>query len=255
VRYRALAMPPPHHHLKRGQLKPLSLWAILVQEEAPSAGVTPIVWLLWTSLPITDLDAALRCVRWYSYRWLIERYHFVLKSGCRLEDLQLAEAARLERALATYCIVAWRLLWLTYEARQNPDTPCDRVLERSEWQALYCRIHKTSRPPATPPTLRQAVRWIAQLGGFLGRKADGEPGVQTIWLGLHHNLRVMMRRLGVGSRSTPELCSDSWSRDPFQGAPPVIRKRMLASLIFICSAIFLGRIRLSSSFSFQYLLL
>jgi hypothetical protein len=184
VRYRALAMQPPHHHLKRGQLKPLSLWAILVQEEAPSAGVTPIVWLLWTSLPITDLDAALRCVRWYSYRWLIERYHFVLKSGCRLEDLQLAEAARLERALATYCIVAWRLLWLTYEARQNPDTPCDRVLERSEWQALYCRIHKTSRPPATPPTLRQAVRWIAQLGGFLGRKADGEPGVQTIWLGL-----------------------------------------------------------------------
>ena len=176
----AAAAPSP----EAGQLKPLSLWAILVQEEAPPAGVTPIVWLLWTSLPITDLDAALRCVRWYSYRWLIERYHFVLKSGCRLEDLQLAAAARLERALATYCIVAWRLLWLTYEARQNPDTPCERALERSEWQALYCHIHKTSRPPATPPTLRQAVRWIAQLGGFLGRKWDGEPGVQTIWLGL-----------------------------------------------------------------------
>jgi hypothetical protein len=184
VRYLALQMQPPHHHSQRAQMQPLPLWAILVQEETPPAGVKPIVWLLWTSLPVADQDAALRCVRWYSYRWLIERYHFVLKSGCRLEELQLEEAARIERALATYCIVAWRLLWLTYEARQNPNTPCDRVLEPAEWQALYCRHHKTSRPPATPPTLRQAVRWIAQLGGFLGRKSDGEPGVQTIWLGL-----------------------------------------------------------------------
>lgn len=184
VRYTALTMQPPRHHLQRARLKPVQLWAILVQEEAPPAGVEPIVWLLWTSLPVTDLHAALRCVRWYSYRWLIERYHFVLKSGCRLEELQLQKAERIARALATYSIVAWRLLWLTYEARQNPDTPCDQVLEPAQWQSLYCRIHKTSRPPATPPTLRQAVRWIAQLGGFLGRKSDGEPGVQTIWLGL-----------------------------------------------------------------------
>jgi hypothetical protein len=184
VRYLTLAVQPPRHHLKQAEVQPIQLTAILVAEEAPPAGATPITWLLWTSLPITDLDAALRCVRWYSYRWLIERYHFVLKSGCRLEDLQLAEAERIQRALATYCIVAWRLLWLTYEARRSPDTPCDRVLEPAEWQSLYGRMHQTSRPPATPPTLRQAVRWIAQLGGFLGRKSDGEPGVQTIWLGL-----------------------------------------------------------------------
>lgn len=184
VRYLTLAVQPPRHHLKRATLQPVQLSAILVVEEAPPVGVTPIIWLLWTSLPVPDLDVALRCVRWYSYRWLIERYHFVLKSGCRLEDLQLETAERIQRALATYGIVAWRLLWLTHEARQNPDTPCDRVLEPAEWQSLYCRLHKTSRPPATPPTLRQAVRWIAQLGGFLGRTSDGEPGVQTIWLGL-----------------------------------------------------------------------
>jgi hypothetical protein len=184
VRYLTLAVQPPRHHLQRAGLQPVQLSAILVVEAAPPADVTPIVWLLWTSLPVTDLDEALRCVRWYSYRWLIERYHFVLKSGCRLEELQLAAAARIQRALATYCIVAWRLLWLTYQARQDPDSPCDRVLEPAEWQSLYSRIHQTSRPPATPPTLRQAVRWIAQLGGFLGRKSDGEPGVQTIWLGL-----------------------------------------------------------------------
>jgi hypothetical protein len=184
VRYLTLDIQPPRHHLKRTELKPVQMSAILVQEEAAPAEVKPIRWLLWTSLPVPDLDAALRCVRWYSDRWLIERYHFVLKSGCGLEKLQLEEAARIERALATYCIVAWRLLWLTHAARQTPDIPCDRVLNRPEWQALYCYIHKTSRPPTTPPTLRQAVRWIAQLGGFLGRKSDGEPGVKTIWLGL-----------------------------------------------------------------------
>jgi hypothetical protein len=98
--------------------------------------------------------------------------------------LQLETADRIQRALATYVIVAWRLLWITYEARYNPDQPCDTVLETHEWQALYCTVHKTSVPPPTPPTLHKCVRWIAQLGGFLGRKQDGEPGVKTIWQGL-----------------------------------------------------------------------
>jgi|GEM_PF-1700597 len=58
------------------------------------------------------------------------------------------------------------------------------VLETHEWQALYCTLHRTAKPPETPPTLRQAVHWIARLGGFLDRRSDGEPGVKTIWLGL-----------------------------------------------------------------------
>jgi len=186
VRYRSLAIEPPRCRKQRASLRPVCMQAVLVEEQMPPAGVTPVCWLLLTTLPVETVEDALRCVRWYSYRWLIERYHFVLKSGCRLEGLQLETAERLERALATYCIVAWRLLWLTHEARQHPSTPCNRVLEAHEWQSLYCRIHRTSQPPVVPPTLRQAMRWIAQLGGFLGRKSDGEPGVQTVWLGLRH---------------------------------------------------------------------
>lgn len=97
-------------------------------------------------------------------------------------DSQLENAERLKRALASYLIVAWRLLWLTYEARRRPEQPCSEVLETHEWQALYCFHHRTPHPPPRPPTLRQAVHWIARLGGFLGRRADGEPGVKTIWL-------------------------------------------------------------------------
>jgi len=81
-------------------------------------------------------------------------------------------------------MVAWRLLWLTYEARQSPDAPCDNVLESYEWQALYMTIHKTRKIPKKPPSLSDAVLWIARLGGFLARKGDGEPGVKVIWRGL-----------------------------------------------------------------------
>ncbi len=115
---------------------------------------------------------------------MIERYHYVLKSGCRLEQLQLETSDRIHRALATYTIVAWRLLWITYQARYCPDTPADTVLATYEWQSLYCTIHKTPLPPSSPPSLNTCVRWIAQLGGFLARKGDGEPGVKTLWQGL-----------------------------------------------------------------------
>lgn len=184
VRYLSVLIQPPRHHLQRAQLPPIRLQAILAEEEQAPPGVKPIVWLLLTSLPLSTLDEALCYLRWYSYRWLIERYHFTLKSGCRLEQLQLEMGARIRRALATYCIVAWHLLWLTYEARRQPDLACSVALQTHEWQALYCIIHQTPVPPSTPPTLRQAVHWIARLGGFLDRRADGEPGVKTIWLGL-----------------------------------------------------------------------
>lgn len=141
-------------------------------------------WLLLTTLAVSCFEDVVECLRWYSYRWLIERYHFVLKSGCRLEQLQLETGERIQRALATYTIVAWRFLWITYLARYHPETPADTVLATHEWQALYCTIHKTSTPPVSPPSLNTCVRWISQLGGFLARKGDGEPGVKTIWQGL-----------------------------------------------------------------------
>ncbi|MCB0180962.1 MAG: IS4/IS5 family transposase, partial [Anaerolineae bacterium] len=80
-------------------------------------------------------------------------------------------------------VVAWRLLWLTYLGRINPDLPCSVALDPAEWQALYCFIHKTPLVPQQPPSIHQALSWIAQLGGFLGRKSDGSPGVKVLWRG------------------------------------------------------------------------
>jgi len=197
VRAAALALRPPRHHRERAALAPVPVAAVLAAEEAPPAGVAPIRWLLVTTLPVADLADAVRCVDWYKRRWLIERYHFVLKSGCRVERLQLQTADRLERALATYAVVAARVLWLTHRARADPDAACTVVLARHEWEALSCAVHRVPTPPAAPPSLRQAVRWIAQLGGFLGRTRDGEPGAQTVWRGLRRlaDLAAMYRLL------------------------------------------------------------
>lgn len=184
LRFTTLEIQVPLHHIRRSQLEPVKLQVILADEENPPTGVSRISWLLLTSLEVNNFDDAERCVRWYTYRWLIERYHYVLKSGCGIEKLQLETARRIHMALATFSIVAWRLLWLTYEARFNPDTPCDTVLEACEWQSLCATINKNPIPPQKPPSLREAVRMIATLGGFLGRKGDGEPGVKTIWRGL-----------------------------------------------------------------------
>ncbi len=192
VRYGSVEIQPPHHHKRRTQLQPITLNAILVEEEEPPAGVEPVRWLLLTTLAVDSLDAAKQVILWYSFRWLIERYHYVLKSGCHIEKLQLETADRIQRALATYCVVAWRLLWLTYEARRHPDAPCSGALTDEEWQCLFHATHPSTPLPEQPPSLHEAVRWIAQLGGFLGRKRDGEPGVKTIWRGLRRLADIMI---------------------------------------------------------------
>ncbi len=183
VRVTKLWLQPPGH-LQSQLTQAIEVHVILAVEEHPPAGSKPISWLLLTTLDVKDFSKACQCLKWYSYRWLIERYHYCLKSGCRIEELQLENGERIQRALATYAIVAWRLLWLTYLARKNPERTVEGILEPNEWQALYCKIHKTNKPPLEVPSLGECVRWIAQLGGFLGRKGDGDPGIQTLWRGL-----------------------------------------------------------------------
>jgi hypothetical protein len=183
LRWTSLRLKPPRQRKGQHTLSAVPLQGVVAEEQQAPPGVQPICWLLLTTLPIVSREDAVQMVAWYTRRWLVERYHFVLKSGCRVEALQLETAGRLERALATYCIVAWRLLWLTYAARLMPTAPCSVALQPAEWQALYCTVHTTTVPPTAPPPLADAIQWIAQLGGFLGRTQDGPPGVRVLWRG------------------------------------------------------------------------
>ena len=173
---------PPHR--KKENLQPPTLTALLVREESSPNDEEPIEWMLLTTLSVTAMEQALQCLTWYTYRWRIERYHYILKSGCQIEKLQLETKDRMTRAVAVYSIVATRLLWLTYQARETPEAPCTVVLRESEWKALYVAKHKSTSLPKHPPNLQTAVLWIAKLGGFLGRKHDGNPGLKVLWKGL-----------------------------------------------------------------------
>jgi hypothetical protein len=184
IGWTTLQLLPPSDYPGRASAPRPSVQLVVVEEREPPIGVKPLRWLLWTTLPVTHWEEAVAVVEAYRARWLVERYHYVLKSGCGIEQLQLEAADRLERALALWSVVAWRLLFLTYQARERGEESCARVFATHEWQALVCTIQQTTEVPSEPPTLREAVRMVAQLGGFLGRKGDGEPGVKTIWRGL-----------------------------------------------------------------------
>lgn len=182
VRIAQVVLKPPRQGTNGQGLPRIQLSAVWVRErgEVPK-GEQRVEWLLLATWPVEDLKAALECVEMYAHRWKVERYHYVLKSGCRIERLQLETADRLERALALYSFVAWRLLWLTYQARRRGSGPCTQALEDDEWRVLLAVSRVRQR--RDPPTLAEAIRLIAGFGGFQGRKGDGEPGVKAIWQG------------------------------------------------------------------------
>jgi len=162
---------------------PLEISVVLAREEAPPPGEKPVEWWLLTNEAIATLEEACLRVSWYRRRWLAEIFFRILKSGCRVEALQLATVERLERALAVCLIIAWRILHLMTLGRDCPHLPCEVVFAAEEWQAAWL-IAKREPPPKEPPALGEMIRMVAGFGGFLGRKGDGHPGPKALWEGM-----------------------------------------------------------------------
>ncbi|MDP2749461.1 MAG: IS4 family transposase [Nanoarchaeota archaeon] len=181
LRFTAVTLNPPAN---KPDSKPISLYAIYLNEPNPPKMDEPLSWLLLTTLPVLSLEDALLYTDFYAARFSIEIFHKILKSGCNIEEHQFKSAEALKRCLAVDSIVAWRIMFLTMLGRSLPDIPCTVILEDYEYKALFCFINKTKQPPITPLSLQEAVLLIAKLGGFLNRKRDGHPGVQVIWCGL-----------------------------------------------------------------------
>jgi hypothetical protein len=161
----------------------VTVTALLATEPNPPAGEDALEWVLVTNLPVETPEQASEKLLWYLCRWQVEIYFKVLKSGCRIEELQLETRERLEPALAFYMIIAWRVLYLTMLGRECPEMPCDTVFADEEWKAVYL-VTQRKPPPEQPPSLDTMVRMVASLGGFLNRKSDGFPGPKTLWVGL-----------------------------------------------------------------------
>jgi hypothetical protein len=184
VRTATVTLKPPQ---RRGKAKqsawtgPVSVNVVAATEVNPPKGVEAICWVLLTNLPVKDFAGAAEKVEWYGQRWGIETWHKVLKSGCKVEDCLLETADRLRRYLTLFSIIGVRLMHVTCLARVQPEMPDTEVLSAEEIEVLRLRLKV---PPTEPPTtIREAVRMIGRLGGHLGRKGDGEPGVTVLWRG------------------------------------------------------------------------
>ena len=162
-------------------------------------GVKPIEWRLLTNRDAADAAAVSELIDWYRARWEIEMLFNVLKNGCCVEELQLGSIERIERALALYLVVAWRIAYLMRMGRTCPDLDANLFFDPDEIRAAYL-LNQALAPPA--PRLNEVLRMIARIGGFLARKSDGEPGVKTIWEGLRdvrasaHTIKTL-REMGL----------------------------------------------------------
>jgi hypothetical protein len=165
-------------------LTPLAVTAILATEVHAPKGVKPVEWLLLSSLPVSDAQGAITLIDWYLCRWEIELFFKILKSGCGIERLQLEHVDRLFKCITLYMIVAWRVMYIRAMGIKHSEQSCTVVFSDSEWKSVYCRLNKGKPLPNQPPRLGEMVIFVARLGGFLARKSDGFPGIQTLWKGL-----------------------------------------------------------------------
>jgi hypothetical protein len=180
VRVVTVSIPQPRRrtpYLRQVNFRELRQTLVEVREVRPPRGVTPLRWVLWTSLPVATLADVRSVLEYYEQRWLVEELHKAMKTGCQLEARQYESAQSLEALAGITSVLAVRLLALRQLARSAPETPAALVVPRA-WLQLLETLRKR-----TLPTVRDFARNLAALGGFLMRKGDGEPGWITLWRG------------------------------------------------------------------------
>lgn len=189
VQAEAVTFRPPYR--PDGKLPPITVHAVLVREVGPPRGEPPIEWLLLTSLPIAELGDIQRVLQYYACRWEIEVFFRLWKSGCHVEDFQWRTRAKLAPCLALCAVLAWRLHWVGRLGQSDPDAPCTLAFAEQEW-VVMAMLANGGRP-ASPPSMSTVLGWLAKIGGFAGRKADGPPGPVVLmrgWLRIQEAFRL-----------------------------------------------------------------
>lgn len=169
----------PQRRREKHLQEKLALTAIYVHE----SGKKGIEWFLLTTVKAKNEKDIEKLVQCYAHRWKIERFHFILKSGCKIEKNQAREYGRLTFLALLYSVIAMQILNLTYLGRICPEIPSGAVFDEEEWKVLYCCARKTKEVPGTY-TLKEAIYDLGILGGMKGAPSDGIPGARSIWQGL-----------------------------------------------------------------------
>ena len=173
LRYQPVALPCPG-------ASPVERWGVHAREERPPPEAEALEWFVLTTLPVTNAAEAQPILQWYALRWRIEDYFRILKSGCKVEELQHHRAERLERAIAIKMVVGWRIQLMVRLGREVPELPGELLFSDTELRVLA--TFARSRHLSSPARLGEAVELVARLGGWLGRPRD-PPGAQLLWHG------------------------------------------------------------------------
>lgn len=198
LKYKRIGVLPPIGKARR--YPPLSLTVIHAVEVDPPEGRKPIDWKLLTDLPVGSAAEAIEKMAWYSMRWKIELFFKILKSGFNAEKLKLRAAERLVNLIAIFCILGWRIFWLTMLNRARPNDNPRSALTATEIEIIDRIAARAGRMTATAPPISSYLTEIARLGGYLGRRHDPPPGNMIMWRGW---TRLMDIRLGVGLAAEP----------------------------------------------------
>ena len=182
VKYHRLCVHPPVGKSK--QYCTLTLTVIHAVEQGQPTDRDKISWKLITNLPVETIEDAVQKLTWYALRWKIETFHKILKSGCKAEESQLRTAERLVNLISIYCILSWRVYWITMMNRVAPAISPLIALTSLEVRLLDQLVEDRRTAAPGKVSLTRYLSKLARLGGYLGRKRDPPPGNLVIWRGL-----------------------------------------------------------------------
>ena len=157
---------------------------IYAQENGTPEGRDPIDWKLITDLPINSNEQAIQKLHWYASRWKIETFHKILKSGCKAEESKLRTADRLVNLIAVFCILSWRIFWMTMLNRSSSRMTAHSVFSETECQLLDQFVPDRPKDVGVTRSLSFYIIKVARLGGYLARANDPPPGNTVMWRGL-----------------------------------------------------------------------
>lgn len=169
---------------KRSRYPELTVTIIHAREKDKPKGRDPIDWKLVTDMPVRTRTEAIEKLRWYALRWKIEMFHYILKSGCRIEQSKLRTAQRRVNLIALCCIVSWRTFWLTMIHRSAPRAPPEVAFTVDERFVLTKLSQQWRKPLSQQSRLAEYLICLARLGGYLARAHDPPPGNLVIWRGM-----------------------------------------------------------------------
>jgi hypothetical protein len=178
LKYKRIRVLPPLY--KQARYPELDLIVLHAIERGKPRGRDRIDWKLITNLPVTSRKQAIEKLQWYALRWRIETFHKILKTGCQAEQSKLRTAERLVNLLALFCILSWRIFWLTMLNRAAPATTAFTRLEID----ILCRVVPVKDGRSKEPTLKTSITQLARLGGYLNRSRDAPPDNTVVWRGM-----------------------------------------------------------------------